>query len=156
MRKQRRRSAAQCFTAQLISAFVFDIRIVQSLFFSKPKFQASNCLQWLHSPVCIGPGRKLRRPVLSQRGSFYFQGISKCRWIRLPLIVYSTHVMTTVIAILHHINFHDFTDSKYEAPRNQRERIQLSAIYLPYLALPFGLLLDACFSSVYRDKQKRS
>ena len=26
---------------------------------------------WLYSPVCVGPGRKPRRPVFSQRGSFY-------------------------------------------------------------------------------------
>ena len=27
-------------------------------------------LQWLYSPVCVGPGRKPRRPVFSQRGSY--------------------------------------------------------------------------------------
>ena len=37
-RKQSRRSAV---TAQLISAFVFAARIVQSFFFLNPKFQAS-------------------------------------------------------------------------------------------------------------------
>ena len=52
-------------TAQLISAFVFATRIVQSLFFLNPKFQASSYLLWLHSPVCVGPGRKPRRPVFS-------------------------------------------------------------------------------------------
>ena len=72
-------------TAKLISAFVFAIRIVQSLYFLNPKFQASsyllwlhspNCvgqassyLLWLHSPNCVGPSRKPRRPVFSQRGS---------------------------------------------------------------------------------------
>ena len=55
-------------TAQLISAFVFAIRIVQSLNFLNPKFQASSRLLWLHSPVCVGPGRKRRRLVFSQRG----------------------------------------------------------------------------------------
>ena len=55
--------------AQLISAFVFAIRIVQSLFFLNPKFQASSHLLWLCSPDCVGPGRKPRRPVFSQRGS---------------------------------------------------------------------------------------
>ena len=40
MRKQRRRSAA--VTAKLISAFVFATRIVQSLFYLYPKFQASS------------------------------------------------------------------------------------------------------------------
>ena len=56
MRKQRRRSASR--TAKLISAFVFASRIVQSLFFLIPKFQASSHLLWLYSPVCVGPGRK--------------------------------------------------------------------------------------------------
>ena len=65
--KQRRRSAAQ-----LISAFVFATRIVQSLFFLNPKFQASSHLLWLYSPICVRPGRKPRRPVFSQRGSFNY------------------------------------------------------------------------------------
>ena len=58
-------------TAKLISAFVFAKRIVQSLYFLNPKFQASSHLLWLYSPVCVGPGRKPRRPVFSQRGSCY-------------------------------------------------------------------------------------
>ena len=28
-----------------------------------PKFQASNRLKWLYSPVCVGPVGKTRRPV---------------------------------------------------------------------------------------------
>ena len=66
MRKQRRRSAS------LISAFVFATDIVQSLFFLITKFQASSHFLWLYSPVCVGPGRKSRRPVFSQRGSMYY------------------------------------------------------------------------------------
>ena len=46
------------FTAKLISAFVFLTRIVQSLFFPNPKFQASSHLLWLYSRVCVGPGKK--------------------------------------------------------------------------------------------------
>ena len=57
-------------TAKLISAFVFAIGIVQSLYYIHPKFQASNHLRWLYKPVCVGPGRKPRRPVFSQRGSY--------------------------------------------------------------------------------------
>ena len=56
-------------TAKLISAFVFTIRMVQSLFYLNPKFQGSDYLQWLYSPVYVGPGRKPRRPVFSERGS---------------------------------------------------------------------------------------
>ena len=58
-------------TAKLISAFVFAFRIVKSLYYLNPKFQASIYLLWLYSPVCVGPGRKPRRPVFSQRGSIH-------------------------------------------------------------------------------------
>ena len=47
----------------------FATRLEQSLYFLNPKFQASSHLLWLYSLVCVGPGRKPRRPVLSQRGS---------------------------------------------------------------------------------------
>ena len=59
-------------TAKLISAFVFAIRIVQFLYYLNPKFQASSHLLWLYSPVCVRPGRKPRRPVFSERGSYHF------------------------------------------------------------------------------------
>ena len=57
-------------TAKLISALVFARQILQSLFFLNPKFQASSHLLWLYSPICVGPGRKPRIPVFSQRGSY--------------------------------------------------------------------------------------
>ena len=44
-------------TAQLISAFVFATEIVQPLYFLNLKLQACSHLQWLYSPVCVGPGR---------------------------------------------------------------------------------------------------
>ena len=44
--------------ADLISAFVFATRIVQSLVFLNQKFQAPSHPVWLHSLVCVGPGRK--------------------------------------------------------------------------------------------------
>ena len=55
------READQCF--------VFDTKIVQPLYFLNTKFQTSRHLLWLYSLVCIGPGRKLRSPVFSQRDS---------------------------------------------------------------------------------------
>ena len=45
-------------TAQLISAFVFTIRIVRSLYYINPKFQASSHLLWLYRPVGAGYSRK--------------------------------------------------------------------------------------------------
>ena len=47
------------------------IRIVQSIYYLNPKFQAHSHLLWLFSPVCVEPGRKPRRPFFSQRGSNY-------------------------------------------------------------------------------------
>ena len=44
-------------------AFVFAIRIVQTLYYLNPKFQVTSRLLWLYSPVCVGPGQKPRRPV---------------------------------------------------------------------------------------------
>ena len=55
---------------KLISAFVFATRIVQSLFYLDMKFQGSSHLLRLYSLVCVRPGRKPRRPVFSERGSF--------------------------------------------------------------------------------------
>ena len=49
-------------TAKLISVFVFATYIVQSLYFLNTKFQASSHLLELYSPVCVGTGRKPRRP----------------------------------------------------------------------------------------------
>ena len=69
-------------TAQLISAIVFhawmlmDVNSLiltplrKSLFFLNPKFRASSHIQWLRRLVCVGPGRKLRRLVFSERGSW--------------------------------------------------------------------------------------
>ena len=43
---------------KLISAFVFATRIVQFLFYLKPKFQASSSFLCMYRPVCVGPVRK--------------------------------------------------------------------------------------------------
>ena len=58
-------------TAQLISAFVFDtqIHVVHFLYYLHPKFQVYSHILWVYRPVCVGPGRKPRKPVFSQRGS---------------------------------------------------------------------------------------
>ena len=73
-------------TAKLIGAFAFATQIAQSLFILNPKFQASSQLLWLYSPVCVGSGRKPRRPVFSSRGSFIF---AKLCVVILRLVVYN-------------------------------------------------------------------
>ena len=57
-------------TANLICVFVFATRILQSLYFLNPKFQASSYLLWLYIPVCVAPVQKRRKPLFSQRGSY--------------------------------------------------------------------------------------
>ena len=57
-------------TAKPISAFIFATLIVEFLYFLYTKFQASSHLVWLYSLVCVGPGRKPRRPIFSQRDSY--------------------------------------------------------------------------------------
>ena len=52
------KDADQLRTAKLISALFFATLKVQFLFLLNLKFQASSCLQWLYSPVCVGPVKK--------------------------------------------------------------------------------------------------
>ena len=49
---------------------------VQFLIYLNPKFQISSHLLWLYSPVCVGPGRKQRRLVFSQRASYCKEHLS--------------------------------------------------------------------------------
>ena len=48
--------------------------IVQTFYFLDPKFQASSHLLSLYSLVCVGPGRKPRRPGFSEQGSYKDMG----------------------------------------------------------------------------------
>ena len=67
MRKQRRMLAS--VSAKLISAFVSAKRIVQSVFYLYPKFQASSTFLCLCSSVCVGPVQKPHTTLLVfQRG----------------------------------------------------------------------------------------
>ena len=73
-----------------------------------------------------------------------------CRWVRVPALVYSAHVSTTVLPILSHIAFHDFSHSALPGPTTPSERLTLIAIYAPYLLVPLLLLVTMLFSSDYR------
>ena len=59
----RRSVLTQGKPVQLISTFNFTIKIVQSLFFLIPKFQASTYLLGLYSLVCFRPGLKPRKQI---------------------------------------------------------------------------------------------
>ncbi|XP_076453388.1 sigma intracellular receptor 2-like [Babylonia areolata] len=84
----------------------------------------------------------------------FFKGAAKARWIRIPLIVYSSHVATTLITIFFHNLTYDFSQSPYPSPRTMEERLTLCSIYSPYFIVPVLSLLDACFSSVYQEQAK--
>ncbi|NXS63208.1 SGMR2 protein, partial [Brachypteracias leptosomus] len=83
----------------------------------------------------------------------FFKG--GCRWIRTPAIIYSTHVATTLFAILAHILFHDFSRSELPGPRTQRERLVLVSMYVPYLLIPLLLLYTMLCSPHYCPVEKR-
>ena len=109
MRKQRRRSAVQPVTAQLISAFVFTAQIVQFLLYLYSKFQDSIFPVRLYRLVCVRPGQKSRRPVFLHHGSylfFYFVqnlgtfGPLKCREIyALDKLQKQTDVIESLVTI---------------------------------------------------------
>ena len=81
-------------------AFVFATRIVQSLYFLNTKFQASSHLVWSCSLVCVGPGRKPRRPVFSQRGSL--RQFLVIAYTLLLLMMWLTFVLSVPVKVITH------------------------------------------------------
>lgn len=79
-----------------------------------------------------------------------------CKWIRIPAIVYSTHVATTLIPILSYILFHQFPQVPHPGPSTMRERLTLVSVYAPYLLIPLMILLTMLFSSAYSGVQSGS
>ncbi|MBN3304139.1 SGMR2 protein, partial [Amia calva] len=76
------------------------------------------------------------------------------RWIRIPAIIYSVHVATTLIPILTHILFHRFPGTPHPGPQTPSERLALLGIYSPYLLVPLLLLLTMLLSSSYRGEAR--
>ena len=100
--ENRRRSV----TAKLISAFVFATRIVEFLFYLNPKFQVSSSFLSLYRPVCVGPGRKPRRPVFSRRGSImYVSPICIRRLVGVHVYDF-IHYKMSLQGVLRHWLFH--------------------------------------------------
>lgn len=111
------------------------------------------------------PGRGSSQRSVTSLGILLFQNTSVlfpfcfctggCRWIRTPAIIYSTHVATTLFAILAHILFHDFSRSEHAGPQTLRERLVLLSIYLPYLLIPLLLLFTMLCNPHYKHVEKR-
>jgi len=89
-----------------------------------------------------------------------------CRWIRIPSLLYGTHVATTVIAIIYHILVADFTKSSESnevlvyhgvtGPETVSERLILSSIYAPYLFVPLLMVYAMLFSPEYLPSKSKS
>ena len=70
--------------------------VVQSLYFLNPKFQAASYLLWLYRLDCVGPGRKPRRPIFSQRGSNK-KIIPTFHWTTFPLRSWRSRSFSKII-----------------------------------------------------------
>ncbi|XP_078278565.1 sigma intracellular receptor 2 [Rhinoraja longicauda] len=93
----------------------------------------------------------LQMPFFPVAAYAFYKG--SCSWIRMPAILYSTHVATTVVSILGHILFNDFSKSTYPGPNTLSERLTLVAIYIPYLIIPLMILLTMFFSKRYNSDE---
>ncbi|PAA61451.1 hypothetical protein BOX15_Mlig015329g1 [Macrostomum lignano] len=71
------------------------------------------------------------------------------RWIRIPAIIYGTHVATTLIPILAHIGYHDFTGETPQGPETLDDRLKVAGIYLPWFVWPALLVWRMCVSPFY-------
>ncbi|KAL8199279.1 UNVERIFIED_CONTAM: hypothetical protein K2H54_039158 [Gekko kuhli] len=78
-----------------------------------------------------------------------------CKWIRTPAIIYATHVATTLVPLLAHFVFHDFSDSKPAGPQMWHERLWLLAVYSPYLLISLLLLMTMLVHPSYSSGGKR-
>ncbi|KAF7645814.1 hypothetical protein LDENG_00197840 [Lucifuga dentata] len=77
-----------------------------------------------------------------------------CKWIRIPAILYSTHVVTTLLPILAHILFFPFPMKPHPGPQTSQQRWLLVSIYAPYLVVPVLLLLTMLLSPAYSPSSK--
>ncbi|XP_058020238.1 sigma intracellular receptor 2-like [Ahaetulla prasina] len=80
-----------------------------------------------------------------------------CKWIRTPMVIYATHVITAAVACLAQILFADFSNTQVPSPRTLGERLTLSAVFAPFLVVPLLMLLLVLFSPAYNqvEKEKR-
>ena len=75
--------------------------------------------------------------ALFQLPFFFYASVAlaqKINSVRVPMIIYGSHVATTVLAIL--------TEFAYSPALTQEQRLTLFGFYLPYLLVPVALVLD--------------
>ncbi|KAJ8042623.1 Sigma intracellular receptor 2 [Holothuria leucospilota] len=73
------------------------------------------------------------------------------RWIRIPVIIYSSHVTTTVYYMLAEWYFGDFgQDREFPGPESISERSIVSMFYLPYFIIPLIMLIFMLVSKDFK------
>ncbi|MEW5316251.1 MAG: hypothetical protein WDW38_007632 [Sanguina aurantia] len=63
---------------------------------------------------------------------------TKRSWIRIPAIIYGAHVSTTMVPILGDIFF---------GPQHGPHSLALAGIYMPYLLVPFAMMMSFALDS---------
>ncbi|XP_041378961.1 sigma intracellular receptor 2-like [Gigantopelta aegis] len=86
----------------------------------------------------------------------YYKGAANCRWIRIPAIISSTHMLTSIISVLIMAMFEDFSSFTVPAPRTTSERLKLASVYFAYLIMTLISLFEAVFSSVYKEVKTKT
>jgi hypothetical protein len=74
----------------------------------------------------------------------------RCNWVRIPMIIYGSHVATTVVPIL--------ATFIYSEALTDMERLKLLSFYIPYLLIPLALVWEfsinnMCWIKVKTTKQ---
>ncbi|XP_028938035.1 sigma intracellular receptor 2 [Ornithorhynchus anatinus] len=83
----------------------------------------------------------------------FFKGSRK--WIRIPAIIYSVHLISILIPVCTHILFQNFPKSAHKGPQTLRERLTLLSFYAPYFLIPLTLLVFMLRSPLYKPEEKR-
>ena len=76
-------------------------------------------------------------------------------WIRVPALVYAAHVATTLVPIMGHVLFYDFSDGNFPGPSTMKERLTLLAVYSPYLIIPLAIMLRLLFGKEHLVGKKQ-
>ena len=71
------------------------------------------------------------------------------------MLVYASHVATTLLAIIAHVIYADFSDSEYPGPETFEEKAALLAIYSPYLIVPIMLIFRMAFGAEFQREERK-
>ena len=70
--------------------------------------------------------------------------------MRIPTIIYSTHLITTLIPNIYSILLDDFSKMNRVGPETLEERLKLLSLYIPFIVIPALMLLTMLVSDTYK------